>query len=76
MMIGSGTVPLTVLSYRNVRPLPAAMFATRFPCAFRNSSTKPFSTMLISFRSVWNQSCFDRCAAYRISNAMSFVSSR
>ena len=34
----------------NLLPRPAAMFARRFACAWRNSLTKPLSVMSVSFR--------------------------
>src|SRR6476620_3079401 len=42
--IGSGDVPGAPV-YANVAPRPAAMFACRFACAFRNSFTKPLFLM-------------------------------
>jgi hypothetical protein len=45
--IGSGCVPGMPV-YANVEPRPAAMLAWRLPCASRNSSRKPFSTMFSS----------------------------
>ena len=54
-MIGSGDVPGAPV-YANVLPRPAAMFACRLACAFRNSFRKPFSTMLISLMLFCTQS--------------------
>jgi hypothetical protein len=47
---GSGAVPGAPVN-ANVLPRPAAMFAFRLACAWRNSLRKPFSTMLNSLLS-------------------------
>src|SRR4029453_891308 len=66
---GSGEVPGAPV-YANVLPRPAAMFACRLACAFRNSSTNPFVLMLISLMLTVSQSWRCRLPTYRSSMAV------